>query len=456
MLETKKMTFLNSLLLGSATAIVAVAGARAADLPTRKASPAAQYVKICAITAAGAPITGFALPGSDTCFKISGYVTGQIEGGNLKTGYTYAYDGLPQVATGPSARDSFGFTTRYNLAVDVASNTAMGPLLGHAEFQFDHGEGFDNTGQGGSDGGLNRAYVSWAGITAGKANSFYSFTAAGPAWANFLSPDRQGFNQPDLLAYTVPFASDFAATISAESAWANPTAGSGGSSVYDLPGFTNGGARVPDIVGNLTVTKSWGSAGLSGVAHEVRTVATADGATQDKWGYGVAGGVKVNLPTFGEGDDVYLIGAYARNAIYYSGMAPGEMMWGEGGAVNGNGQQLALADTFYEGLGRWATPTAWSVSAYLEHHFTPEFSLSPLFSYGEVAWTGDPTGVLTDGRTYIAGGVAHYAPVTNLDFEFEVLYQNSQSDRPAALAIGTPWFGDADGFASRFEITRSF
>ena len=27
---------------------------------------------------AGAPVVGFVLPGSDTCFKISGYITGQV------------------------------------------------------------------------------------------------------------------------------------------------------------------------------------------------------------------------------------------------------------------------------------------------------------------------------------------------------------------------------------------
>ena len=44
---------------------------------------------------------------------------------------------------------------------------------------------------------VNTAYVTWAGITAGKAQSFYSFTGGGDNWANFASPDRKGFNEPD-------------------------------------------------------------------------------------------------------------------------------------------------------------------------------------------------------------------------------------------------------------------
>ena len=43
------MTLMKSLLLGSAATLVVVAGAQAADLPTRKGAPAAEYVKVCKI-----------------------------------------------------------------------------------------------------------------------------------------------------------------------------------------------------------------------------------------------------------------------------------------------------------------------------------------------------------------------------------------------------------------------
>ena len=34
-------------------------------------------------------ITGWTLPGSDTCVKLSGYMTAQFVGGNLNTQYNY-------------------------------------------------------------------------------------------------------------------------------------------------------------------------------------------------------------------------------------------------------------------------------------------------------------------------------------------------------------------------------
>src|SRR6202022_3018907 len=82
------MTLMKSILLGSAAGIVAVASAQAADLPTKKAAPA-EYVRICNVGG----MAGFIIPGSDTCLKISGYITGQVEAGNVTKGYAWATQG---------------------------------------------------------------------------------------------------------------------------------------------------------------------------------------------------------------------------------------------------------------------------------------------------------------------------------------------------------------------------
>jgi hypothetical protein len=174
------MTLIKSILLGSAAGIVAAAAAQAADLPTKKAAPA-EYVKICNVGG----MAGWLLPGSDTCFKISGYVTSQVEAGNLQQGYEWGFapglspgappnspagtavtlqkptvfspttpgfkPGAASVVFGaPSvARNLFGWTARLNLTVDARQDTAYGVLRGYAEAQFENGNGFDNTGPGG-------------------------------------------------------------------------------------------------------------------------------------------------------------------------------------------------------------------------------------------------------------------------------------------------------------------
>ena len=254
------MTLIKSTLLGSAAGILAVAGAQAADLPTHKAAPVVEYVRICNVGG----ITGWTLPGSDTCVKFSGYITAQFEGGNLSTQYNWASYGavanaialtnpalaatLVQLAaaSGGAAtqrvllagsdvageqhlvyRDAIGWTTRANFGFDIASNTAYGPLIGHFDINANYGSGFDNTGTGLN---LNTGYLTWAGITAGVAPSFFSFVGGGDNWANFFSPDRKGYNQPNLLAYTASFGGGFSATLSLE----NPHPGAG--TVFTPPG----------------------------------------------------------------------------------------------------------------------------------------------------------------------------------------------------------------------------
>jgi hypothetical protein len=482
------MTLIKSLLLGSAAGVVAVASAQAADLPTRKGPVAAEYVRVCSITVAGAPVVGFVLPGSDTCFKISGYLTGQVEGGNLSQGFAYdlatggqyrAVSGAGATAVGtltpPSnstdARDSFGFTTRFNLTLDAVSNTAYGPLVAHAEIQLNHSGGFDSLSSVGSDGGLNRAYVTWAGLTAGKIDSFFSFTGGGLGWANFFSPDRKGYAQPDVLAYTANFGGGFSATISIENPYAPTVAGvpvDPGTYMGFLGSATENGMRFPDIVGALDVKQAWGAAHLGGVAHNVRgTSTTGDGATLDKWGYAIDAGVSFNIPNMA-GSQIGITGAWSQNASWYSGIPDG--MWGENGAVNGNGQAMAIGDAFYNADGSWATPTAWSISAWANFQISPQVTWGFEGSYGQVNWSGGSAGwngvgsTLYDSRSFLIGTVAHYDPVKNLDFEFELLYQNTQSDTPAGYVAApagsvfgtTAWHGDADGFAARFEVTRSF
>ena len=134
----------------------------------------------------------------------------------------------------------------------------------------------------------------------------------------------------------------------------------------------------------MHVKQGWGEAQVSGVIHNVNVRdysffndggcgilgGSLCGASESKVGWGVDAGLKWNLPSFGAGDDVIVTGAYTQNAVWYSGLP--DAMNGENGQVNGNGQPMTLADAYFNPLtNSWATPRAWSVSALLEHHWTP-------------------------------------------------------------------------------------
>jgi len=68
-----------ALLLGSAVAVSAPTGARAAELPSRNAPAPPAKAQTCSIH--GAP--GVLLPGGQTCMRIGGAVSAAISAGSL-------------------------------------------------------------------------------------------------------------------------------------------------------------------------------------------------------------------------------------------------------------------------------------------------------------------------------------------------------------------------------------
>ncbi len=393
----------------------------------------------------------------------------------------------------------------------------MAPLIGHFDINAEAGNGFDTVNAI----YLNTGYLTWAGITAGKAQSFFSFTGGGDNWANFASPDRKGFNEPNLIAYTASFGGGFTATISAENPGQNLIGGASGNNGTDFgsPSFntigglspsliTFGGQKWPDFVGALHVKQGWGEAQVSGVIHNVNVQDTAYNvapfntvtgsagcgltsldacnAQHDQIGWGIDAGVKINLPSFGAGDDALLTGAYTQSAVWYSGLP--DMMWGENGQVNGNGQPMFMQDAFFNPVtNSWSKPTAWSVSALIEHHFTPQFYLDLEGSVGQLKWSNQgggcsliglagcttasfATGAISpSATTWLIGADLGWNPVTNLNFDLELMYQSTNQSAPAGF-LGTvynwgqtnqffvpgDWHGVSDGFAGRLRITRYF
>jgi hypothetical protein len=494
------------------------------------------------------------MPGSDTCVKISGYMTAHFIAGNASNQFNNAssvpalvpiaaaagapnpghfsqvllvqggnvaapvFNGitgkplgvtLPNQQNGQFNRDEAGWNIRANLGFDFASNTAYGPLIGHMDLNSDLGSGLDSPR--GSFTYVNTGYVTWAGITAGKAQSFYSFVGGGDNWNNFFSPDQKGFNEPLLMAYTASFGGGFTATLAAQSQGTNGSSGGGTNQTggYGGGGSNNGGTglfangvsgpttfggqRWPDIVGALHVKQGWGEAQVSGVIHNVNvqdeffngtatcgiTGVAACAAGEGRVGWGVDAGVKVNLTNggwfgnfWGAGDDILFTGSFTRNATWYSGLP--DAMNGEQGQVNGNGQPMFLADAYFNPLtNSWSTPTAWSVSGLLEHHWTPTIYTDLEGSVGGIRWSGMNgsvggvgTGVISPSAfTYLIGADIGWNPVTNLNFDLELMYQAVSQERPNAL-VGTvfntgafipgQWEGDSSGFQGRVRVTRYF
>ena len=451
------MTLMKSLLLGSAAALVTVAAAQAADLPTKKGAPAAEYVRICKING----VAGFVIPGSDTCLKISGGVFAMASVQSLGT--SHYLTGAGAWVTGPSKyRDDFGMYARADLGLEAVSNTAYGPLTSVIDIHWDQGYGANQAGPNWTY--INSAYIQWAGITAGVHTSFYDYLGGGETWFNMISPEHTGTGIP-LFAYTAPFGGGFSATISAEE---NADATSGRPTIAVGPenfaGYTTDvflGQRAPDVVAALDLTQGWGTAHLAAVAHNYRIEDGVFFNDTDGWGFGVLGGLGFNLPQLGAGDVFKVQGAYSYAAVGYSGFTTSG--WGCGGAacgnnglnIGGNGWLYSLQDAVGNNAGAWSKPTTWEAAAVLELHLTPQFAVDPLISYGEITWSNRGAFASLEGDAYSwLGGVAfHWTPVTNLSFNLDIVYQESHFD---ASTNGFYPANNASGFNGRLLVERDF
>jgi len=93
-----------------------------------------------------------------------------------------------------------------------------------------------------------------------------------------------------------------------------------------------------------------------------------------------------------------------------------------------------------------------------------------LFSPGCSIAQGVNGALSSHSSSWIVGAAVDWNPVTNLNFELELMYQGTEQNRPSGFLgtvynLGGPggavfvpgaWEGNSNGFAGRFLITRSF
>jgi hypothetical protein len=205
---------------------------------------------------------------------------------------------------------------------------------------------------------VDKAFIQFAGLTAGRASSFFDFYAHDfEIIGQSLGSDVFSTN---LLAYTATVGNGLSATISIEdpvfrrspiySPTINPTGAAnisslsnsglllGNSPVPVFIGYTGAVAtrysfidaiertRMPDFVGVLRLDQAWGSAQLSAAVHELNVGNVQNGAgtgtgsnisiphANNTYGWAVQGGLKVNMPFIAPGDALYLQGAYGNGA----------------------------------------------------------------------------------------------------------------------------------------------
>ena len=222
------MKMVKSLLLGSAAGLVAVTAGQAADLPV-KAKPV-EYVKVCSLYGAGF----YYMPGTDMCIKVGGWVRVEATYGNNNGSMTWGpYSGQE------NTRLTSNLVTRERgyITADAREQTAYGTARAYIDVGLSDSDTAFNTGIGTFS--SNRAFLQWAGFTAGLTQSFYDFYS-GPASlyrAAFIPQEDTGDGGQWVWAYTAQFGNGLSATISAEQRRTTQIYGLGPTSGVQRAGF---------------------------------------------------------------------------------------------------------------------------------------------------------------------------------------------------------------------------
>jgi len=437
---------IKSLALVAAAAVLSAGAAQAADL-NKPAKVAVDYVKVCDAYGAGF----FYIPGSDTCLQISGYVRSTFVAGSSRNLSTLAGGNPYYLGLGTSRNSStFASGIEAQVGFDARTNTSFGLLRSYIQADIDYGSGQYLTGNSGGKIDLERAFVQWGGLTAGRIETNFAFFQGynDELFFTEIAPDYQ----VNALAYTFSFGNGVTATLSLEDSASASSYGGLGTRISSNS-FAYQGDKLPDIVGNLNVTQAWGSAQISAAGHQVYGATTAGALTPtnvNKYGYALLAGVWFNVPTFGAGDMIGFQGMYTSGATGYTtaGEAPFQVT-----GLGGTGPLGTDATVLSNGTIKLGT--AWNAYTSFVHNFTPTVSLA--LGGGFQGATNYTSGVgVSDKVSYTLGtigGTLFWTPVKGLTINTSVEYEDITFN---GTAKGDLALRNGDAFIVGVRFKRSF
>jgi hypothetical protein len=263
---------IKSLLLGSAAALIAVSGARAADAIVVAEPEPAEYVRICDVYGAGY----YYIPGTETCLKVGGYLRYDIGIGSL--GHQDVLDKKDPgewIRTNPNSpnllrryrfdgktNDTYYKMMRAQINLDARSETEYGTLRGYIALNFQNNTttatvlatepgpiggligpvAIGETTTTENAWGIDHAIIQLGGLTLGYTDSlFESLTdSAGSVINDDLVKYSPG--KTHLIAYTFDGGNGFSATIGVEE----------GKGIHAIDSYT------PHVVAGASFTQGWG------------------------------------------------------------------------------------------------------------------------------------------------------------------------------------------------------
>ncbi|MBJ7402824.1 MAG: porin [Bradyrhizobium sp.] len=473
------MRVVKGLLLGTAAGLIAVGGAKAADLPVK--AKAVEYVKICTLYGAGF----YYIPGSDTCIKLGGYLRAEVAlnaGGN----YNGQYNGVS--AANNRLGNYYSMRARQDLNIDTRTATEYGVVRTYFDAVFTWTTGsYAGTGSATgataysattasnpSDGGISGgalgvyyAFIQFAGFTMGKAVSQFDAPWVNYPGNNFdqLVGGSGSTNGVAQFSYTADFGQGVTATISAQdqtqvfqtNIW--NTAGMSTTGVLGGAYGSNdiGGSRSPDIVGTVRVDQAWGMFQASVAAHDNHVgyygATEVTGHPEDKWGWAVQLALSIkNIPT-GAGDVINISGVYTDGASRYNFQSLAATSYSMFGSSNAAYQSIGFAGVsdavFGPGGGLELTKTYGFRGAYT-HNWSPYWNTALYGAWAAVNYSGTAKGLICGSAAFATltgtcnpdfnigqvGVITRWTPLKGLTFSADFTYSHLDQKYSGVIATG--------------------
>ncbi|MGX5802204.1 porin [Bradyrhizobium sp. Arg314] len=365
---------IKSLLLGSAAALIAVSGARAADAVTVAEPEPAEYVKICDVYGAGY----FYIPGTETCLRVGGYIRYDAGLGDVGS-----FDGAKAIDhQDGDDNKTWRKNARFNLKTWTGQETELGTLKTYTETRFNFGDGAGVTGGGAAADNpavnksvtLNFAWIQLGGLRVGKDETPYDqfIGYAGSVIQDTIIP--YGMKDTNVVSYYFDAGSGFSGVISLEEG----SDGAGISGTID--------SYVPHVVGGLKYKGDWGA---------ITGVVAYDSSYEE-----VAGKVRLDVNVTKE-LSLFIMGGYgtddnltddAHNAIKAHGRGFYKP-WGGKWAAWGGGTYKFNAKTAFNVQASADDDKNYALAANVAYTIVPGFTITT-----EVDW--DHFGHFNDGTPF--------------------------------------------------------
>ncbi len=204
-----------------------------------------------------------------------------------------------------------------------------------------------------------------------------------------------------------------------------------------------------------------------GAVHDVNTgyygaQVKTNGHPDDKLGWIVGAGAKINTPFIGQGDYFQFQVNYTQGALRYL-MQTTNSNWGK---VNGNSVGFGeVSDAVFGGIlaNGSATDlqltTAWNVNAAYEHFWNPKWRTSVYGGYAAVNYGDSANGLLCQafggGNASIVGGTAIVAN-PGCDNNWQTWWIGTRTQWNVTKDFYMGLVSDVDNWSFRFRVHRDF